>query len=359
MIREAAWFLPRPQNPSAPVSGFLEAPAPIHPGSRGRHRLTYDIVTAVRLLLTAILTIVATAQAHNGVTNFIPTVPDPTAMSIDGFEEDWDWYDFDFIVTPDRMVSVAGDHVGDGPNPAPDDFSAAYLIAWSPPPDNAIWFFARCTDDTLRVAEGRTKDSWWRDDHMEFGIDSDHSGGEITGASPDDFDNGYRVEIHSQFSTRYGINVAGIDKSDWTQADPFTYLHTEVLPDGAGHLSANVEYSYEVRLNLWDSYDLDGNRTSAMHDFALGRAIHLAVTFWDMDGDNLERRSVWAQEGNQPSHWSNASIMSDVVPVLTADVDGYEAYDPFLDRSAVEHATWGMIKHHLQHRAATSRRKMR
>ena len=312
--------------------------------------MTEQIVAGLRLALCVIAVTVVVANTHSGMTNFIPTVPDPTAMTIDGNEEDWDWYDFDFMVTPDEMIALAGDHLGDGPNPVPDDFSVAYFVAWSPPPDNALWLFARCIDDTFRVAEGGIKDSWWRDDHLQLGIDSDHSGGEISGASSDTYDNGYRIEIHTLFTSQYGINVAGLDKSDWTQSDPYTYVETAVRPAGATHLSANVDYSYEVRLNLWDSYDLEGNQASAMHEFAPERAIHLAITFWDVDGNNVERRSIWAQQGNQPSHWTNASLMSDFIPLLTADIDEYEAYDPLLDRSVVEHETWGLIKHHVNSR---------
>ena len=35
----------------------------------------------------------ASASAHVGVTVFYPQVPDPAAITIDGNDDDWGWYD--------------------------------------------------------------------------------------------------------------------------------------------------------------------------------------------------------------------------------------------------------------------------
>ena len=307
-------------------------------------RLRFGVATILAVITSSFVA----ADGHSGRVHFLPTVPDPTAMTIDGLEDDWSWYHFDFVVPPDQIISVSGDHFGDGLNPAPDDFSAAYLVAWSPMPDNALWVFARCTDDTLRAAEGNVKDSWWRDDHLEIGVDSDHSGGEISGLSAETYDNGYRLQIHALFSRQFGLNVAGLDRFDFTQFDPFTYMDAAVLPAGANHLSSDVEYSFEMRLNLWDVYDPAGALNSRPHIFEPERVMHLGFTFWDTDADDIQGRSVWAQSGNQPSHWSEASLMSDYIPLLTANTEGYRSYDSLDDDSAVEHRTWALIKRRSQ-----------
>ena len=301
------------------------------------------------------IALAAAAGAHSGRTNFIPTVPDPTGMTIDGFEDDWGWYPVDFVVTPDQIISLSGDHVGDGPNPNPDDFSAAYLVAWSPVPDNALWIFARCNDDTLRAAEGEVKSNWWRDDHLQVGIDSDHSGGEITGVSADTYDNGYRLDVHPLFTPQSGLNVVGQDGFDWTQLDPFSYFDTVVLPSDSNHLAAHVEYSFEMRLDLWDNYDPAGARNSRPHVFEPERALHLALTVWDTDGNDITRRSSWAQGGNQPDHWFDAGLMSDHVPLLTADITDYQAYAALERAAVVEHRTWGAIKSLLRRRDVVGR----
>ena len=51
------------------------------------------------LLLILAVAFTGTAFGHNGLTNFLPTVPDPLAINIDGVEDDWDWYDRDFANT--------------------------------------------------------------------------------------------------------------------------------------------------------------------------------------------------------------------------------------------------------------------
>ena len=98
------------------------------------------------LLLILAVAFTGTAFGHNGLTNFLPTVPDPLAITIDGMEDDWGWFDREFANTD--IISIQGQKKGQGVNSAPDDFSMAWFMAWSPPPDNAFYFFARVKDDT-------------------------------------------------------------------------------------------------------------------------------------------------------------------------------------------------------------------
>ena len=97
------------------------------------------------LLLILAVAFTGTAFGHNGLTNFLPTVPDPLAINIDGLEDDWDWYDRDFANTD--IISILGQKKGQGVNPAPDDFSMAWFMAWSPPPGQRLLF--------LRPRKGR------------------------------------------------------------------------------------------------------------------------------------------------------------------------------------------------------------
>ena len=55
------------------------------------------------LALILVLAVAGVALAHNGVTGFIPTIPDPNAMVIDGSEDDWAWIDADFIIAPEQI----------------------------------------------------------------------------------------------------------------------------------------------------------------------------------------------------------------------------------------------------------------
>ncbi len=52
-------------------------------------------MTRTLLGLTVALTFAASAFAHNGLTQFMPAWPDPTAFVLDGEQDDWGWYDTD------------------------------------------------------------------------------------------------------------------------------------------------------------------------------------------------------------------------------------------------------------------------
>ena len=145
--------------------------------------------TLLGLMLAFVM--VSPIVAHNGITNFIPAWPDPTTFVLDGEEDDWGWYDTDsFGVKPEQIESLLGEHLDQGPNPNPEDFSVSFFVAWSPPPDNALYFFARAQDDTLRALE--EKGNWWNDDYLQLQIDADHASGNYL----TEFINGYRLGFH-------------------------------------------------------------------------------------------------------------------------------------------------------------------
>ena len=177
------------------------------------------------LALILVLAVSGVASAHNGVTGFIPTIPDPNAMVIDGSEDDWAWIDPDFIIAPEDIEAQSGDGTGLGGNGIPDDWSASYRMGWSPPPDNSLYLFARVIDDTLGAAESEVKRNWWNDDSLEFNMDMDHSGGPMSWTSTEEVYNGYRINIHPLFDSQLGGTIAidlqepGLE--DWGALPPY------------------------------------------------------------------------------------------------------------------------------------------
>ncbi len=71
------------------------------------------------------------------------------------------------------------------------DFDFTMYTAWSPPPDNSWYGFARIRDDTLKI-ENEDPLKWWRDDTLSITVDSDHSGGSIYGHTREELVNGQR-----------------------------------------------------------------------------------------------------------------------------------------------------------------------
>ena len=184
----------------------------------------------ITLALVFALGIVGAAFAHNGIFDFIPTIPDPNLMSIDGSDDDWGWIDADFIVTPDEISAAHGELMGQGPNPAPEDFSVTLMYGWSPPPDNSVYMFSRALDDTLRAGESEVKRNWWNDDSLEFNMDMDHTGGPMSWVSTEETRNGYRITLHPLFNEQLGGTIS-IDFQepgfeDWGALPPYAWSAT-------------------------------------------------------------------------------------------------------------------------------------
>ena len=73
------------------------------------------------------------AFAHVGVTVFYPQVPDPAAITIDGNDDDWGWYDPALALNQPDFFDRASDFV------ELSDYDFTILNAWSAEPDNK-WY---------------------------------------------------------------------------------------------------------------------------------------------------------------------------------------------------------------------------
>ena len=292
----------------------------------------------------------APALAHTGATFLMPSVPEPWNMVIDGTEDDWGWYDVEsFAVLPDQIQAWAGPLDGTGPGEQGEDFSATYFMAWSLPPDDALYFFARCTDDTLKANWGDNQRNWWDDDGMMIGVDSDHSGGSIlVNDIIEEADNGYRVVANVLGSPEFGIDYGGMlgtdaaPGGDWGGLPPYALIGIELLPADADHGSVNVEYTYEWRLWLWDSYDPegeDGDR-NIRHTFVPDAVIHATPRLNDIDGldTSTDSHGQYGYAGGRNDGQADGDQGADYVTILTHDPDDFEP------PTAVENATWARIK---------------
>ena len=297
------------------------------------------------LALILALTVAGSAVAHNGKTNFMPTWPDPTSFVLDGEEDDWGWYDTEsFGVKPEGIESSNGEHAGQGPNPNPEDFSASFFVAWSPPPDNSLYFFARVQDDTLRAVEG--KDAWWNDDYLQLQIDIDHSAGNYLS----EFENGYRIGFHPLGSNTEGGDCPPFSEEEgpvaWGGSAPYTWVRTTILPGDAVTWATNVEYSYEVRTHPWATYSKTGPDESTPWVLAPEQIVHFNARFDDGDREANGEQDLWSPVGDSFECDREGEHCPDYLLVPTEMADPYVSWedDP---STAVEHATWARIKSHI------------
>ena len=174
---------------------------------------------SILLLLPCALALAFSGPAlgHTGLEFFLQEVPDPDAMTMDGDDSDWGWFDNDLA-----LDNVLDFYATNGEVVGADDYAATFRLAYSRPPDNRLYFFLRIQDDSLRRQEPDLK-RMWHDDFTQFNLDNDHSGGPGLGANLDEASNHQRYHMRilpgpdgvAAFNSQ--IEVLGDESLSWTQ----------------------------------------------------------------------------------------------------------------------------------------------
>ena len=290
----------------------------------------------IALALGAMLTS-SVAFAHQA-TYFMPQVPNPDAMVIDGNSDDWGWIDPAFAITPDLMYEILG---SEWP-PAKDDWDCVLYAAWSSSPDNSLYYFARVTDDSLGLFVENPQE-YWKDDSLEIIIDPDHTS-----------ENFNETEMVS--GQQYGIRVlpAAGQKDEWifnvpeesilwSTEEPFFVYRWTIDPADAKPLSqpagSTVTYTYEVKQAIWDTHDKTGPDGSARHIFAPDQIIGLTFQFDETENPEVGREK---QPGTTPVNgaFQDNSNGSDFITVPTEGATGGTGGTG----TAVEADSWGRLK---------------
>ena len=231
------------------------------------------------VLALALFALSSPASAHMGKQVLLPMVTNPTAMVIDGVEDDWTWYDPSFATTLADM-DTKGSGLGYGVNlPGvfvdPSDYDFTYRIAWSPPPDNQLYFFIRIQDNALDTAL-LDPDDWWRQDFLHISIDADHSGGFVLGETAEEVSNGQRY----MFRVRPPADVSFVQQAH----------------------SLNDHYSWSAGSSEWFDAAWTVEQADGEADFVLVDspseygAVTGKVTYAD-DGSPRARAEVFLQDG--------------------------------------------------------------
>ena len=297
--------------------------------------------TSLVLGCVLVLALGGIASAHVGIEIFIPQVPNPAAMTIDGVENDWDWIDEDFKTTPEDMFTAGGEVV------PKDDYDLVFWSAYSPPPDNRFWFFIRIQDDTLRILEEDQK-RWWNDDCLQLTFDADHSGGDFLGENIDQVLNAQRYHLRVKplpgQPVAYNSLLEYIDlpsigwSSDLYEGQPtgpdvFEIAWTLNPPDAA-HLSTNVSYTFELACAMWDIHGVTQDE-AVRHIFAEDQVIHVGPRPLDGDSGETGAKHQLYHLGGSTGQDQKGDQMPDYVLL------------PGEGGTAVASDSWGRIKSHL------------
>ena len=293
------------------------------------------------VVCAAAFALVSPANAHVGAEYFIPGVPNPSAMTIDGLEDDWGWLDEEFILTTEGMFTAGGETI------EKEDYDVSILMAWSTPPDNRFYFFIRVQDDTLRLVEEDQK-RWWSDDCIQITFDPDHSGGDFLGENVDQVLNAQRYHLRIKplpgQPVAYNSLLEYIDlppigwSSDVFEGEPtgdiFEIAWTLNPPD-AEHFSTNVSYTFEFRNAFWDIHGVT-REEAVRHIFENDQVTHIGVR--PLDGDTGGARHQLYPLGGSTGQDQKGDQMLDYILLEADEVE---------EDTAVEATSWGRVKSHL------------
>ncbi|HIG17543.1 MAG TPA: hypothetical protein EYQ31_09795 [Candidatus Handelsmanbacteria bacterium] len=295
------------------------------------------------LVLGAMCLMSTAAFAHVGVTVFYPEVPDPAAITIDGNDNDWGWFDPALALNQPDFFDRASDAV------ALEDYDFTILNGWSRSPDNMWYGFARFVDDTLKY-DSPVKE-WWKDDCLQITVDADHQGGGILGETLEEIGNGQRWHVRvfppageallpAQTPFFYSqLEFFEANELLWAVQPGLLDAAWTVLPAGAENLSTGVIYTYEWKMALWDIWGLT-EEESIRHELAVDDVIHLGYRPIDADRPGSGRKhSMYINDGSQ-SQDVDASQMPDF---WALESDGNTG-------TAVENQSWGHIKNRMSQR---------
>ena len=287
------------------------------------------------LLVVLTLALATGAMAYenaNGIGYFALQVPNPASMTVDGLDNDWSWFDSDFIVGPDQMAATVG-----GAVPGKDDIDIAIMAGWTPEPDNRLYAFVRVVDDTLNADE-TNMDNGWNDDNMEIILDPDHSGdwSEGTSASVRTGHQQWTFSIstptgYPQIAWLRFQQPAGMQ---WGIEQGLVEADVDVKPDAAVgktlYGDTPVTVGYEVRMAAFDPYAEAGLAASTRWVFERDQIIGMSVIVDEADAEGRTHQIA--------THLNEAGAhSSDFTSEFTLlGIGDYE--------TAVEASSWGAVK---------------
>jgi len=261
-------------------------------------------------------------------------VPNPSSMRMDGFDDDWAWYDPEYILTIDEWKDE-----GDRPFPSRADLDVTTKMGWKGAPENKWYVYMAIHDDTLSHEGSEVRR--WDGDMIGFILDpQDH--GRTRGALG--FSQEYVAapgNLNANFAERYPESEGGPGPAAWREFGEPPHLMSTVRVDPPEAWAADPWTSdtggdtyYEWSVGVWDLLEEGGPSVSTPRNLnaqAGASGAGLSFVFFVEDGDpNFNNdMTVRGSEATARQYFALARLLR---------------IGEYTQATAVEETTWGRIK---------------
>ena len=163
----------------------------------------------------------ADRNGSQGFMFYMLEVPDTGSMSMDGYSDDWAWFDPEFTLTNDEWRDE-----GDRPAPDKSDLNLTTFMGWKGGDENRWYVFLEATDDAL--AHAGTKVDRWDGDMLQVGLDPQDHGRERSPAS------GYTMEwlmAPGDLSPPTNVRFRYTEQEAWAEYGEAPYIDFAVRVD--------------------------------------------------------------------------------------------------------------------------------
>jgi hypothetical protein len=293
-------------------------------------------------LMVCVLVVGLTGTGYGVIPDLYLPYIDPGRVVIDGLGTEWEdasFYPQEYMLTTDDLP---GDAYG-AEMPPKDDWDVILYLAWSAPPDNMLYGYARVTDDILNQ-DGESCGGGYKDDCIAITCDANNDGG-MAGKY-----GGYPLEVEDRVfyriwmttfdlpdgpgnrasRTRWCASVA--EEAMWV-SEPQWFYAAVMRPT----TTENVTYAYEWKFAIWDEGAITPEE-STRHINALDDVLGYTILFNDTDatGDKRDHQITTAGAEGE-AVWKNSDYCN----------DAYLIENPLYavgTVTAVEPTSWGAVK---------------
>jgi len=272
----------------------------------------------------------------SGFAYYMLEVPNPASIVIDARDNDWAWFDPEYVLTFEEWRDEA-----ERPFPSRADYDITTKMGWKGAPENKWYVFMAIHDDTLK--HGGTTVNRWAGDMIGFILDpQDH------GRTRSEL--GYSQEYvaapgnvnEGNFLERYPESDAQPTPLTWREFGQAPYLVGAVRVEPAEGWAQDLWTSdtggdtyYEWHVSAWDQFLDAGPSGSTPRDLnaqAGEDGAGLPFVFFGEDGDTGapdNDMTTRGAEGSARQYFSLAYLLR---------------VGEYATPTAVEQTTWGRIK---------------